>query len=133
MRLGAATALAVALAATAGAQEKLGAEAFDAYSQGKTLYYTVDGEAYGAEQYLPGHRVVWAFLGQDCQRGTWYEEAGDICFVYEGETDGPQCWSFYRGSAGLTAHFRGDPPDRNLVEVTQSATPLQCEGPYVGA
>ncbi len=37
---------------------------FEAYATGKTLTYAVGGEVYGAEQYLPGRRVLWAFKGR---------------------------------------------------------------------
>ena len=38
-------------------------EAFDAATRGRTFFYTRDGLPYGAEQYLPGQRVIWAFTG----------------------------------------------------------------------
>ena len=121
----------VPLAAAAGDKPMSAAE-FDAYSQGKTLYYAVGGKPYGAEQYLPGHKVIWAFLGQACKRGTWYETNGQICFVYEDSTDGPQCWTFQTAAGGLRAHYMGDGAGSDLVEVQQSPEPLICPGPDVG-
>ena len=108
------------------------AEAFESYATGKTLYYATGGSNYGAEQYLPGRRVLWAYLGQQCHRGLWYEEDGLICFVYEEKPD-PQCWSFFEGATGLRAHFAGDPATAELVEVESSPDPLICAGPDVGA
>ena len=49
-----------------------GAE-FEAATTGRTLYYNSAGQAYGVEQYLPGRRVIWAFVGDDCRKGNWYE------------------------------------------------------------
>lgn len=104
---------------------------FEAYTGGKTLTYSVDGQVYGAEQYLPGKRVVWAFKNDQCADGVWYEEAGLICFVYENNA-APQCWNFYLGTEGLRAEFIGDTAGSPLSEVNQSATPLSCAGPDVG-
>ena len=105
---------------------------FDAYSLGKTLYYAVGDKPYGAETYLPDHRVVWAFLGEDCKHGTWVETRGQICFSYDGDSTGPQCWTFFTGTGGLKAHFEGDPQSSDLIEGHQSAEPLICPGPRVG-
>lgn len=118
--------------ALAAPDKPMTAAEFDAYSIGKTLYYAVGDKPYGAETYLPDHKVVWAFLGQDCKKGSWYEEAGQICFLYEDDDHGPQCWSFFQGSAGLKAHFSGDPVGSDLIEVKQSPKPLACPGPKVG-
>ncbi|MGP3698720.1 hypothetical protein [Rhodobacter sp. NSM] len=124
-------AIALALAGPALAAEPMSAEEFEAYAQGKTLSYAVGGEIYGAEQYLPQRQVVWAFRGQECTRGQWYEDAGQICFVYEHDST-PQCWTFYRESAGIRAQFEGDPEGTELSEVDQTRTPLICAGPDVG-
>jgi len=104
---------------------------FDAATVGRTLYYNSGGLAYGAEQYLPGRRVVWAFLGDDCRKGEWYEEDGFICFVYE-DTPEPQCWTFFAAQGGLTARFRDDPLGLPLVAVEESPEPMACLGPNLG-
>ncbi len=107
-----------------------GAE-FDAYATGKTLTFSQGGQIYGAEQYLPGNRVLWAFKGDECREGRWYEDAGQICFVYEDDAT-PQCWTFWRDTGGLQARFEGDGPASELSEVAQSPDPLICAGPDVG-
>ena len=124
-------ALCCLLANQALAETAMTAAEFDAYATGKTLTYSVAGEVYGAEQYLPGKRVVWAFKGDECADGVWYEESGLICFVYE-NNGAPQCWNFYLGDAGLRAEFVGDDGGSSLSEVDQSAVPLNCAGPDVG-
>ncbi|MCB2129990.1 MAG: hypothetical protein KDE03_13160 [Rhodobacteraceae bacterium] len=111
--------------------ERLDGAAFEALTTGATLLYQSHGEPYGTEQYLPGRKVVWAFLGEECRRGAWYEEAGDICFVYEDNND-PQCWAFWKTERGLIARFRGDLEGTPLISVEQSASPLACPGPDVG-
>ena len=114
------------------ADAPLSAEAFEQYATGKTLYFGSDGLAYGAEQYLPGREVIWTFLNGECQRGRWYEQAGQICFVYEHAPDTPQCWSFFASGRGLTAQFENDPEATELYEVEQDPEPLICPGPEVG-
>jgi len=131
----AAIAVLVAVSATPSGAADLGpaltAEEFDAATVGRTLYYNSGGTPYGAEQYLSGRRVIWAFTGDDCKRGHWYEEAGEICFVYEDRPD-PQCWTFHRNGRGLIAQFRGDPAGMPLVAVEESPKPMACMGPDVG-
>lgn len=68
----------LALALPAYAAEPVGVAEFEAFATGKTLTYAVGGTVFGAEQYLPGRRVVWAFKGQQCRRGFWYEEEGQV-------------------------------------------------------
>lgn len=123
--------LILALPVASHADEPISASEFEAYATGKTLSYAVGGEVYGAEQYMPGRKVLWAFKGQECNRGIWYEEAGQICFVYEHDAT-PQCWTFYRDSEGLRARFGDDPEGTELSEVAQTKTPLICAGPDVG-
>ena len=106
----------------------LTAREFDAYATGKTLFYAQGGTVWGAEQYLAGHQVLWAFTGQPCEHGQWYEDQGEICFVYEGKSQA-NCWLFYHGSTGLVARFSGG---GLLSEVGQTPEPMNCPGPLVG-
>ena len=114
----------------AGLGPALSAAQFDAYATGKTLFYAESGTIWGSEQYLPGRQVLWAFTGQPCEAGQWYEDHGAICFVYEGNPD-TNCWHFYLGSQGLIAQFIGG--SSLLSEVGQSSAPMSCPGPQVGA
>lgn len=111
---------------------RLTAQQFEDYTTGKVLTYGIAGAAYGIEQYLPGRKVVWAFVGSECLTGTWYEADKLICFLYDDRPDDPQCWSFYLGSGGLQAHFSGDPEGQGLIEVEQSSGPMPCSGPDLG-
>lgn len=111
----------------------LDAEAFDAYTRGRTLSFVHMGQPYGIEEYLPDRRVRWAFIGDECQDGTWYERAGNICFLYDNAPDNEQCWRFYLSGDRLRGVFQGpDGPSTELYEVEQSSTPLACQGPGVG-
>lgn len=116
-------------AETAAPPAMTGAE-FEAYTANKTLMFSSRGESYGAEQYLPGRRVMWAFTDDICREGIWYEEAGQICFVYDYDPV-PQCWVFWL-DGGLNALFRGDADGTRLKEVAQSPGALPCAGPEVG-
>ena len=113
------------------ADAPMSAEAFDAYTKGKTLFYGTGGDAYGVERYLEGRRVIWSFLDGDCKRGYWYEESGQICFLYE-DRDEPQCWTFELGPSGLTARFRNDPDATELYEVEDLGEEMLSSGPTVG-
>jgi hypothetical protein len=123
--------LLLTLASPALAETPLSAEAFERYVTGKTLTYAEGGIAYGAEEYLPGRRVRWAFEGDICREGYWYDENGVICFVYEHDPT-PQCWTFLEGPRGLIARFEAPAGGRELYEASQSDEPLFCPGPDVG-
>ena len=105
---------------------------FATYAVGRTLSYASDGTVWGQEQYLPGHQVMWAFTGEDCQFGQWYPQGNAVCFVYEGD-ESPKCWNFYMGPRGLIAELIGSDGLTPLSEVGQSSQPLECSGPQVGA
>lgn len=122
-----------ALAAPALAQEgtPLDAQGFDARTVGRTITYSAGGFAYGTEQYLPGQKVLWAFEGDLCKEGTWFQDGAYICFDYQDE-NGLQCWTFFDTPEGLTARFRGDPASEPLVSLVESPKPLACQGPDVG-
>lgn len=108
----------------------LTAAEFDAYATGKTLSYAQSGTIWGTEQYLPGRQVLWAPTNQTCEYGTWHDDNGAICFEYEA-SPGPNCWLFYMGPQGLLAQFIGG--GTLLSEIANSAEPLNCPGPLIGA
>jgi hypothetical protein len=123
--------LSSALLASAAHSEPMSASEFDAYTKGKTLFYGREGRTYGAEKYLDNRRVLWSFLDGQCKEGRWYEEAGEICFVYEDRGD-PQCWSFEKGQNGLVAQFESNPEAVDLYEAQDSDDEMLCLGPEVG-
>lgn len=126
--------LLILLCLTAGtlrAETPMSAEAFDAYTRGKTLFYGSDGEAYGVERYLDGRRVIWSFLDGNCRNGLWYEQDEQICFIYEDRLD-PQCWTFFQTPRGLIARFENDPQATELYEAEDIGEEMLCFGPEVG-
>ncbi len=119
------------LAAPALSQDSMSAAEFDAYTRGKTLYYGFEGQAYGVERYLDDRRVIWSFLDGKCKDGIWYEEAGQICFLYEDRLD-PQCWTFSTGGGGLIARFEGTSEATEIYDAQDLGEEMQCLGPDVG-
>lgn len=109
----------------------MGAEEFDRYTQGRTLFYGYGGTLYGVERYLPDRRVIWSFLDGNCQEGRWYEDAGQICFVYINREE-PQCWSFELSPRGLIARFENDPAATELYEAEDIGEEMLCYGPDTG-
>lgn len=119
-------------AASASALAQMSGAEFDALTRGQTFYYGLSGDApYGAEEYLDDRRVRWSFLDGDCLDGSWYEDAGRICFVYDTRPE-PQCWRFEHGSQGLVARFDGETTISDLYELRRSSEPLWCLGPKIG-
>lgn len=119
------------LASAATAETPLSAAEFEAYVEGRTLYYGSGGQEYGAEEYLPNRRVRWSFLDGDCLEGRWYGQGTLICFVYEDLPD-PQCWSFFQRGTGLVARFESGEGGLELYETRAAQGPLMCLGPEVG-
>lgn len=113
------------------AAEPMSATEFEKYVQGKTLYFGQNGQAYGAERYMPNRSVTWSFLDGECKEGHWYEADGMICFVYE-DTYAPQCWSFFNEGDKLRAIFENDASATVLYEAQQNDEPMLCHGPEVG-
>ena len=80
---------------------------------------------------LDGRRLIWSFLDGDCKDGVWYEESGQICFIYEDRLD-PQCWTFAEGPNGLIARFENDSEATELYEAQDIGEDMLCYGPDVG-
>ena len=99
---------------------------------GEEITYDYGNGLLGIEEYLPGNRVRWAFEGDTCLNGTWFQDGAQICFVYETDPEGPQCWTFHHMGTGIRARFAGDPNGADLSEVAQSPSPLRCAGPDTG-
>ena len=110
---------------------EMSAAEFEAYTEGKTLYFGQSGAPYGAEIYHENRRVQWSFLDGHCKEGRWYEADGLICFVYEDDL-APQCWSFTESPTGLVARFENDLSETALYEAREMTEPLLCLGPEVG-
>ena len=113
------------------AAEPIDGQTFDEYTRGKTLFYGQNGEKYGAEIYMDNRRVKWSFLDGQCKEGFWYEEADQICFVYE-DNPTPQCWAFTKENGRLSARFENLPGATQLYEAEEVNEEMICLGPDVG-
>jgi hypothetical protein len=113
------------------AADILSPEDFETYADGKTLYFSQQGQPYGVEQYLPNRKAIWQYSDGTCTRGIWYAEGSQICFVYEG--DGlPQCWHFLKKSDGFSARAVGREPGSDLDVIWRDERPISCKGPDIG-
>lgn len=125
--------LVAALATPLQAQDLLTAEEFDALTIGRTMTWAEFGQVYGVEQYLPGRRVRWTELGDDCKLGHWYQQGEAICFVYEDDPSDPACWRITLSGAGMLAEDTEDPPGSEPIMVEETLETMPCFGPEVGA
>ena len=111
--------------------EPMTAAEFEAWSTGRVLDFTMNGERYGTEYYMPGRRVKWAFTGEDCVNGFWYErEPREICFIYSGDLT-PECWHYHKTEDGIIAEYLNEPDANEYAGVTASEG-MACFGPNVG-
>ncbi|WP_333814636.1 hypothetical protein [Tabrizicola sp.] len=113
------------------AEPVLTADEFDTLTRGRIMTWSEFGAVYGVEQYLPGRKVRWTVLGDDCKTGHWYQDGAAICFQYEDDID-PDCWEITRSGADLLARYTTDPPGTEPVIVAETTEPLACFGPEVG-
>ena len=127
MRLTLALAL---LATTASAQERLSAEEFDRLLTGQTVTYLLDdGVTTGIEAYHPGGRVTWQVRDGLCQKGRWFQEGDQICFLYQGDT-APHCtWFSHRDGTFISAHISGG----TWTSTAVSQSPIPCTMDFIGS
>lgn len=128
----AAFALAALTAAPALAEAPITADQFEAHVTGKTVTYGQFGGIFGIEEYLPDRKVRWSVAPNECQYGSWYPQADDICFVYEYDPT-PACWTFWLRNGALVALSVNAAPGEELHEVQADTQPLPCPGPDIGA
>jgi hypothetical protein len=123
--------LLVPLAAAPLAAQEMTPQAFQAFSVGRTLHFTLNGAPFGAEQYFDGRRSLWRFADGTCQAGRWWDEGDRICFDY-GES--PSCWRLRGQASGFAAALveRGAETGFVLELERTDQTPLPCPGPDVG-
>lgn len=131
LRLARHAAFLVLTALPAWAEDPMNAAEFEAFTTGKTLYYSHHGTEYGVERYLPGRRVQWSFLDGDCRDGSWHEDGDRICFVYEDGIE-TQCWRIFREGSGIRAEFANTDDAGSLYHARERDQPMICFGPDVG-
>jgi hypothetical protein len=119
------------LAGPALGETPLSGPEFDAMTRGETITYDYGNGIFGTEEYLDGRRVRWAFEGDLCIYGTWYEQDDQICFVYEDEPT-PACWLYFNESGNIRGRYMGPGGGWEILESSRDNGPLPCAGPDVG-
>ncbi|WP_134013876.1 hypothetical protein [Litoreibacter halocynthiae] len=119
------------IACPAQAETKMTPSQFETFTRDTTVFFNRHDAPYGAEQYLRDRRVIWSFLDGTCQRGIWFGEGDEICFLYDDQPDA-LCWYFFDDGVRQSARIVGDDPADDLVVVGKSSDPLVCPGPDVG-
>ncbi len=113
------------------AQTPLNADEFDAATVGDTITYDYGGGLFGTEEYLPDRRVRWAFDGQLCIYGVWYQKDNQICFRYENDPS-PPCWLYFLEDGKIRGRYMGDGGGWEIIETSRDGGPLPCAGPDLG-
>jgi hypothetical protein len=120
------------LAATpALAETPLNATEFDAATVNSTITYDYGNGIFGTEEYLPGRKVRWAFEGDLCIYGTWYQQGDEICFDYENDVT-PACWLYFLENGKIRGRYMGEGGGWEILESSRDGGPLPCAGPDVG-
>ncbi len=102
---------------------------FEALSTGKTLYFSKDGKAYGAEHFYKGRISKWRYSDGQCEDGEWYTQGNLFCFNYENGVE-TQCWTFFKtDGGGYAARAEDAPLDEVLKLETIDKKPLLCKDP----
>ena len=91
----------------------------------------LNGQFYGAEQFLPDRRSVWRAEDGTCVNGKWNEEKGSLCFLYD-NGDGPYCWDITGSIEDMTITSTTGPDPLVLKLSAQDTTPIICTGPAFG-
>lgn len=88
---------------------------------GKTLYYDTPWGFMGREYYVPNsNRAVFVYYDGRCYDGTWSQDAGLFCFLY----DGRHCFEHLREGARIfVRELDGD--EQDVVRITDEV--LSCE------
>jgi hypothetical protein len=120
---------------TAAAERPLTGAEFQAHVGQNTISYLYSNAVRGVADYGPNRTLLWAFEGDDCIRGQWFEDGSDICFAFEDGTLSA-CWAFHLDGNRLkgvaTRLGSGALPDLEIVELAHTDQPLTCTGPGVG-
>ncbi len=113
------------------AEEIVSPQEFKEISEGKTLYFTRNGQLFGIEQYYKRHRSTWQFADGECDDGVWYPDGDYICFQYTKNPD-EQCWTFLKTDKGYVARAGGAGPEFDLYLHSVDQKPLDCKAPDAG-
>jgi hypothetical protein len=128
-------ALSLPAAVPAAAETPMTGAEFQAHVGTNTFSYAYSNGVRGTADYGPGRTLLWAFEGDDCISGKWFEDGDQLCFAFE---DGrlSACWHFFKDNGRLRGQATylgsGDLAEIEIFEVSHTDQPLGCLGPDVG-
>lgn len=106
---------------------------FRAFSEGYTLYFDREGEAFGSESFASDGNVVWRYNDGSCVKGAWRPHGAQLCFLYEGQAANGEvlCWRMLRtGKGDLIARLlQGENAGLELKITGRDKKPLLCGDP----
>lgn len=107
------------------------ADEFDAATQGFTITYDYGGGIIGIEEYMADRTVRFAFEGDKCIYGIWYQKDDQICFDYDNSLE-PVCWHYFLENGRIRGTYLGLGGGWDILESARDTGPLPCSGPDVG-
>lgn len=110
------------------AQELISPDEFLDVAEGNTLTFRRfgTGELVGTEEFLSRNLSVWRWSTGECVYGRIVVEESQICFYYDGDIYGPDCWWPFRDGERLLVRY-ADITTISIQEVTEiSKETLHC-------
>ena len=138
MRLALALTLGAVLSGPAVAETPMTGAEFQAHVGTNTFSYRYSNGVRGVADYGPGRTLVWAFEGDSCVKGYWFDDGDQLCFAFEDKTLSA-CWHFFKDGNRLRGHVTrlgsgyGTDIDIDIFEVSHTDQPLTCPGADAGA
>lgn len=115
------------------AEEPVSPSEFREYSEGYTLYFERNGEAFGSERFGEGGKSRWRYSDGSCVSGAWRAHGAQICFLYESTAEEDRevlCWRILRDDKGMIARLlSGARAGLELRVVGRDRKPLLCGDP----
>jgi hypothetical protein len=105
--------------------ERISAEEWRSMTEGRVVWYSLDGDHWGREFFHPGRKKA-TFLYRDgtCVEAPWIEADGVFCFAY----GGMHCFHHVRRDGGLYAVPLGGGRTQTIERITDDG-PLSCDPP----
>ena len=114
-------------------EEPVSPPEFREFSEGHTLYFERDGEAFGSERFEAGGKTRWRYPDGSCVRGAWRAHGAQICFLYDAPNEVERevlCWRVLRDEDGMLARLlSGENAGLELRIVRRDTKPLLCGDP----
>jgi len=126
------TAIAITIAAAAAAaageilpgDQEITVEEWREMTEGRTVWYTLDGAHWGREYFHPGRdSATFVSADGDCATAPWVYADGVFCFAYTGM----DCFRHIRRDGVLLAVPLSDGATQVIEKITDG--PLSCEPP----